>query len=105
MANGFNGDPAQFATAHSQVSDIKQQMDSQLASLRGSIEATQSSWQGKAAKAFQAVMESFDQKSAGLNTALQDIADLIQNSGVKYTQSEDDAQSHTSKIAAGLEGH
>jgi len=104
MAAGFSGDPQQFATAHGQVSDIKQQMDAQLSSLRGSIEATQSAWQGKAAKAFVNVMERFDEKATGLNKALQDIADLLQSSGVAYSTQEDDANAHVGKLGGGILG-
>jgi WXG100 family type VII secretion target len=104
MAAGFAGDPAQFATAHGQVSDIKQQMDSQLSSLRGSIEATQAMWQGKAAKAFQNVMERFDEKATGLNKALQDIADLLQSSGVHYSTQEDDVNAQVGKLGGGILG-
>jgi WXG100 family type VII secretion target len=88
MANGFTGTIEQFTTAEQRVSDVKAQMDANLSQLRDRIEATRAGWTGEAAKAFDNVMLRFDEDGRGLNTALQNIAQLLEQAGSKYSAAE-----------------
>jgi ESAT-6 family protein len=104
MADGFTGTPADFADAHQKVNNTKQEMDSQLSKLRSEIEATQSGWQGQAATVFNQVMEAFNEKSQKLNQALEDIATMLQTSGVQYDTQEQDVHQQLSGLQSALEG-
>ncbi|OZM74913.1 WXG100 family type VII secretion target [Amycolatopsis antarctica] len=102
---GFQGTPEDFAKAHGDVSDTKVSMDQNLQQLRSNIEATQAGWDGDAARLFQSVMERFNEKSSKLNNALQDIADLLQSSGVQYDTQESNVNDTISKLGATLDGN
>ncbi|MBB3662113.1 MULTISPECIES: WXG100 family type VII secretion target [Prauserella salsuginis group] len=104
MAGGFAGTPEQFQKAFQDVSETKGQMDANMQKLRSNIEATSAGWQGEAAGAFQNVMAAFDEKNHKLNQALQDIADLLQQSGHKYQQAEEEQNSAISNIGNVLGG-
>jgi len=88
MAGGFQGTPEQFTDAEMHVADVKISMDGHLSQLRNSIEATRAGWSGDAAKAFDAVMLRFDEDGRGLNTALQNLGDLLKQAGSKYSLAE-----------------
>jgi WXG100 family type VII secretion target len=85
---GFTGTVEQFTEAEKKVTDVKQQMDANLAQLRDRIEATKAGWSGEAAKAFDNVMLRFDEDGRGINTALQNIANLLEQAGSKYSAAE-----------------
>jgi WXG100 family type VII secretion target len=102
--SGYTGTPAQFAQAHRDVSDTKREMDQNLSQLRNNIEATRAGWSGPAAAVFQNVMNTFDEKSRKLNDALQDIADMLQQSGVKYDARETDVHQELGKLGGGILG-
>ncbi|WP_326568127.1 WXG100 family type VII secretion target [Amycolatopsis rhabdoformis] len=87
-AGGFEGTPEQFTAAENNVTDVRVAMDQRLSQLQGEIEATRAGWDGDAAKAFNHVMQRFDESGKGLNKALQTIADLLQDAGSKYQRTE-----------------
>jgi WXG100 family type VII secretion target len=92
MAGGFTGTPEQFTDAEGRVTDVRAQMDQNLSTLRDRIEATRAGWQGEAQKAFDHVMQRFDEDGKGMNQALQNIANLLQEAGSKYKRSEEQQQ-------------
>ncbi|GAB2759127.1 WXG100 family type VII secretion target [Amycolatopsis magusensis] len=102
--NGYTGDPILFAEAHKNVSQTKADMDSNLATLKSNIEETRAGWQGEAATVFNQVMEAFDEKSRKINEALQNIADMLQQSGVKYDTQDTDVKEQVSALGAILNG-
>ncbi|OLT41312.1 type VII secretion protein [Saccharomonospora sp. CUA-673] len=104
MAGGFTGTPEQFQQAYRDVEETKAAMDQNMSTLRERIEATRAGWGGEAAQAFQNVMNAFDEKNMKLNQALQDIAELLQQSGVKYQQAEEEQQSSIGSISNALGG-
>ncbi len=104
MAGGFTGTPEQFQQAYQDVDEIKASMDQNLNMLRDNIEATRAGWQGEAAKAFNNVMASFDEKSRKLNEALANIGELLQRSGVQYQQAEEEQNSAVGSIGNTLSG-
>ncbi|PXY32215.1 WXG100 family type VII secretion target [Prauserella muralis] len=104
MAGGFTGTPEQFQQAYQDVEEIKSRMDQNMNQLRDNIEATRAGWDGEAARAFQNVMAAFDEKNRKLNDALQHIGELLQQSGVKYQQAEEEQNSAISNIGNTLGG-
>ncbi|NIH85638.1 WXG100 family type VII secretion target [Amycolatopsis granulosa] len=102
--DGFTGDPAQFADAHSKVTETKLAMDQNLMQLANNIDATRAGWTGPAATVFTQVMDAFAEKSKKLNDALDHIADLLKSSGIKYETHDQDVQQTLSPLQAALEG-
>lgn len=106
MAGGFTGTPEDFAKAHSDVTDIKHQMEKNINQLRGNIEATQAGWKSGAdggAAAFQNMMHKFDQKARGCTQVLENIGEMLQQSGIEYQKSEEEQSGAISPITAGLD--
>lgn len=97
---GFEGTPEDFAKAHQDVAETKLSMDQNLQQLRGNIEATSAGWAGQAAGLFQQLMERFNEKSIKLNTALEDIGELLKQSGVQYEGKEESTQEALNKLVA-----
>lgn len=104
MAGGFTGTPEQFQQAYQDLEVAKGDMEQNLSTLRDNIEATRAGWDGEAAQIFQTVMSRFDEKAANLNKALQDIGDMLQQSGVKYQQAEEEQHDRISAISNMLDG-
>ncbi|NIH82649.1 WXG100 family type VII secretion target [Amycolatopsis viridis] len=102
--DGFAGDPAQFADAHLKISETKLAMDQNLMQLARNIEATHAGWTGRAAKVFTEVMDAFGEKGSKLNSVLDDIAELLKKSGIKYEQHDEEVQQKLSPLQAALEG-
>lgn len=104
MSGGFTGTPEQFQKAYQDVANTKGAMDQNLNQLRDNIEATRAGWGGDAAQAFQKVMQSFDEKARNLTKALDDIGELLEQSGVKYQQAEEQQSETISAISSALGG-
>lgn len=102
MAGGFTGTPEDFQKAFGDVSDIKGQIDTNLNTLRGNIEATQAGWQGEAGRVFQDVMARYNEKAQACSQALQDIADMLQQSGQTYAEADAAQQEQIGKIGNAL---
>jgi WXG100 family type VII secretion target len=102
MAGGFTGDVEQFTQAEKRVTEVRVSMDQNLGKLRENIEATRAGWTGDASEAFNAVMKRFDEAGQGLNRALQNIADLLEQAGSKYNASEQQQQEIIKSVNAGF---
>ncbi|HEY3469993.1 MAG TPA: WXG100 family type VII secretion target [Amycolatopsis sp.] len=100
---GFQGTPQQFTEAEGRVTEVRSGMDSNLATLRDRIEATRAGWQGEAQKAFDHVMQRFDDDARQMNQALQRIADLLREAGSKYERSEQQQQETIAALNKGFE--
>ncbi|SFW45879.1 WXG100 family type VII secretion target [Amycolatopsis australiensis] len=100
---GFQGTPQQFTEAEGRVTEVRTSMDGNLATLRDRIEATRAGWQGEAQKAFDHVMQRFDDDARQMNQALQRIADLLREAGSKYERSEQQQQETIAALNKGFE--
>jgi WXG100 family type VII secretion target len=100
---GFQGTPAQFTDAEGKVTEVRANMDANLATLRDRIEATRAGWQGMAQKAFDNVMNRFDEDARQMNQALQRIADLLREAGSKYERSEQQQQEIMQAVNRGFD--
>ncbi|NBH07816.1 WXG100 family type VII secretion target [Amycolatopsis sp. SID8362] len=103
MTVGFQGTPAQFTEAEGRVTEVRAGMDSNLSTLRDRIEATRAGWQGEAQKAFDHVMQRFDEDARGMNQALQKIAELLKEAGSKYERSEQQQQEIMQAVNRGFD--
>ncbi|MBE1498936.1 WXG100 family type VII secretion target [Amycolatopsis lexingtonensis] len=103
MTVGFQGTPAQFTEAEGRVTEVRAGMDANLSTLRDRIEATRAGWQGEAQKAFDHVMQRFDEDARGMNQALQKIAELLKEAGSKYERSEQQQQEIMQAVNRGFD--
>ncbi|WP_290058923.1 WXG100 family type VII secretion target [Amycolatopsis solani] len=103
MTVGFQGTPAQFTEAEGRVTEVRASMDANLSTLRDRIEATRAGWQGEAQKAFDHVMQRFDEDARGMNQALQKIAELLKEAGSKYERSEQQQQEIMQAVNRGFD--
>ncbi|WP_410656571.1 WXG100 family type VII secretion target [Amycolatopsis sp. lyj-112] len=102
MAAGFQGSVEQFTEAEKRVTEVRVSMDQNLGKLRENIEATRAGWSGDAALAFKNVMDRFDTAGKGLNQALQNIGDLLEQAGSKYNASEQQQQELIKSVNSGF---
>ena len=100
---GFQGTVQQFTEAEGRVTEVRAGMDSNLSTLRDRIEATRAGWQGEAQKAFDAVMNRFDEDARQMNQALQKIAELLKEAGSKYERSEQQQQEILQAVNRGFD--
>ncbi|OXM66973.1 WXG100 family type VII secretion target [Amycolatopsis vastitatis] len=101
--SGFTGTVEQFTSSEQKVTEVRAQMDMNLSTLRDRIEATRAGWQGAAAKAFDNVMNRFDEDARGINQSLQKIAELLKEAGSKYEKSEQEQQEIMRAVNAGFD--
>jgi WXG100 family type VII secretion target len=100
---GFQGTVAQFTDAEGRVTEVRAQMDVNLATLRDRIEATRAGWSGAAQKAFDNIMGRFDEDARGMAQALQRIGDLLREAGSKYERSEQQQQEILNAVNHGFD--
>ncbi len=100
---GFTGTVQQFTDAEGKVTEVRAGMDSNLSTLRDRIEATRAGWQGDAQKAFDHVMQRFDEDARKMNQALQRIAELLREAGSKYEKSEQQQQEILGAVNRGFD--
>ncbi|EMD22616.1 WXG100 family type VII secretion target [Amycolatopsis azurea] len=102
MAAGFQGSVEQFTQSEKRVTEVRVSMDQNLSKLRDNIEATRAGWTGDAALAFNNVMKRFDEAGRGLNQALQNIGELLEQAGSKYNASEQQQQELINSVNKGF---
>ncbi|MEV7555142.1 WXG100 family type VII secretion target [Amycolatopsis sp. NPDC089917] len=102
MAGGFQGSVEQFTQSEKRVTEVRVSMDQNLSKLRDNIEATRAGWTGDAALAFNNVMKRFDEAGRGLNQALQNIGELLEQAGSKYNASEQQQQELINSVNKGF---
>ncbi|KFZ82816.1 type VII secretion protein [Amycolatopsis sp. MJM2582] len=102
MAGGFTGTVEQFTQSEKRVTEVRVSMDQNLSKLRDNIEATRAGWTGDASIAFNNVMKRFDEAGRGLNQALQNIGDLLEQAGSKYNASEQQQQELINSVNKGF---
>lgn len=107
MSGGFTGTSEEFAKAHANVQEVKQQMDKEINQLKGEIEQTQQGWKSGGeggAVAFQNMMQKYDEKARACTKVLDEIGEMLQQSGVEYSKSEESASDFVSQITSALDG-
>ncbi|GAB3707973.1 WXG100 family type VII secretion target [Amycolatopsis oliviviridis] len=102
MAGGFQGSVEQFTQSEKRVTEVRVAMDQNLAKLRDNIEATRAGWTGDASVAFNNVMKRYNEAGQGLNRALQNIAELLEQAGSKYNASEQQQQELINSVNKGF---
>ncbi|GAA2814434.1 WXG100 family type VII secretion target [Crossiella cryophila] len=80
------------------VRKVNGDVDNQLRMLRQAVQDVKSFWRGDAAKAFDGLMDQWDQDALKLNLALNDIASNLDNMHRGYAQQEETQSAGLSKI-------
>lgn len=85
---GYTGDKQDFDRAYSQLTDVKLEMDQNLKTLEGEMLDVLGVWKGAGADAFRTLMEQVGEKGASLNTALENLSELMNSAGAAYEKQE-----------------
>ena len=103
MTSGaFNTEAATMAQAATRVTDVNNQVNTELRTLFGAVEAVQAHWSGQAAASFQQLMARWQEDSAKLSQALSGISEQISMSGKAYTASDEANQQSLRSAGSGL---
>jgi 6 kDa early secretory antigenic target len=102
ITGGFGTTPEEMARAGARVLDTDQQVQAELAALRGRLTPLAGAWRGEAATAFDGLMARWDADARALSAALRGIGEAITGSGRTYQQAEQDQSSAMSAIRAAL---
>ena len=84
MAMGYEGTVADFTQAHQRVVSVKEQIEGDLKALYSQLTSLEAAWRGTAKQAFDQLMLRFNDDEKKLNTALQGIAQQLQEAGSQY---------------------
>jgi WXG100 family type VII secretion target len=85
---GYTGDKVEFDQAYSQLTDVKTELDQNLKTLESEMQDVLTTWKGAGAQAFNTLMVQVGEKGTELNTALQNLSDLMDQAGAKYEKME-----------------
>lgn len=88
--------------AASHTEDVNNQIQSQLRTLMGRLDALAPAWTGASAASFQQLRMRWNENAEKLNAALVDIAQAIRQSGQQYGASDEAAQSGFNNITGAL---
>jgi WXG100 family type VII secretion target len=102
VSGGYNTDVDVMDAAAKKVDAVNNQIQGQLKTLRGQVEATRSEWKGPAAAKFQSMMESWDKDAKQLNDALQSISQRMKSNRTGYAMAEQAVGDAMSKIQGRL---
>jgi WXG100 family type VII secretion target len=82
-----------LATVSAQLNSGSEEIDSQLARMRGLVQSlVASDWQGAASSAFDSLYQQWNTSAANLREALDGISRLVANAATAYTNTEQQIQ-------------
>lgn len=87
---GYGSDVAEISASHKELSDVKADLDQCIKNLDAANQEVLGSWAGAAADSYRSLSERVREKGEGLNTALQNLADLLESAGSTYTRMEEE---------------
>lgn len=93
------------ATLHQAANDVRatrSDVDGDLSRLRGLVDQLASAWRGQAAVGFQNLMQRWDQDTAKLLAALDNIGELLDQSGTQHEVNDEAQQAEMNRIASAL---
>jgi WXG100 family type VII secretion target len=101
-SDAFNTEAATMAQAATRVTDVNNQINTELRTLFGAVEGVQAHWSGPAAASFQQLMMRWQEDSAKLSQALNGISEQISASGKTYQASDEANQQAIRSSGSGL---
>ena len=102
MADTYGTQLDTMATASRHVSDVNQQVQSELLALMSRLEPLTGAWKGGSATSFHALKARWHDNAAMLNDALADISAAIATSATTYRSADETQQSSFSGISSVL---
>lgn len=98
----FEVDQATLHAAANDVRSTRSDVDSDLSRLRGVVDQLAAAWRGQAAVSFQTLMQRWNEDTAKLLGALDNIADLLDRSGTQHEINDEEQQQAMSRISSVL---
>lgn len=100
----FEVDQATLHAAANDVRSTRADVDGDLSRLRGVVDQLAAAWSGQAAVSFQTLMQRWNQDTAKLLAALDNIADLLDRSGAQHQATDEAQQQAMGRIQSALNG-
>jgi WXG100 family type VII secretion target len=102
MASPFSVDHATLHTAANDVRSTRSEVDGELRKLWNIIDDLAIAWQGQASTGFQSLMQRWNEDTAKLLEAMDNIADLLDKSGTAHQVTDEQQQQMLDKFHAAL---
>lgn len=98
----FEVDGATLHQAANDVRSTRSDVDGDLSRLRGMVDQLANAWRGQAGVGFQNLMQRWDQDTAKLLNALDNIGELLDQSGTQHEVNDESQQAEMNRIASAL---
>jgi WXG100 family type VII secretion target len=102
MSGGYGYTEGAHAQASAHVRQVAQDLQTEITTLGNKLEGLQGQWAGKAASAFHNLHAQWNTDQQKLNSALENIAQLLDQAGSTYNAAEDQEHSTFNKIMGSL---
>lgn len=90
MAGQFGTETDAMLTVSQRIQDIKQGMQGHMSTLQSQLAPLAGTWRGQGSMAFQQLMARWNEDATRINTALDEIAAKVGQSGRNYAASDED---------------
>lgn len=100
----FRVDHATLKTAANDVRNARSEIDGELKKLWGAIDDLAVAWQGQASTGFQGIMERWRTDVTKLETAMDDIANLLDKEATTHQANDEQQQQMLDKFHSALNG-
>jgi WXG100 family type VII secretion target len=90
MAGQFGTETDAMLTVSQRIQDIKQGMQGHMSTLQSQLAPLAGTWRGQGSMAFQQLMARWNEDAVRINTALDEIAAKVGQSGRNYAASDED---------------
>ncbi|GAA2676658.1 MULTISPECIES: WXG100 family type VII secretion target [Actinoplanes] len=102
MTSPFEVDHATLHSAANDVRTTRSEVDGELKKLLGVVDDLAIAWQGQASSGFQSLMQRWNEDTTKLQTALDDIANLLDKSGTAHQVTDEEQQQMLDKFHSAL---
>ena len=102
MTSPFEVDHATLHTAAKDVRTTRSEVDGELKKLWNVVDDLAMAWQGQASSGFQSLMQRWNEDTVKLQTALDSIADLLDQSGTSHQVTDEEQQQMLDKFHSAL---
>jgi WXG100 family type VII secretion target len=102
MGGSFNTETETMLQASRHVSDVNEQIGSQLRTLGSQLAPLEGAWRGSASTAFQQLIVRFNENAEKLRAALQGISEQVAGASTTYATEDEAQQQAMSRITSAL---
>lgn len=89
---GYGTDVAEVQGTFQELTDVKADLDTCIKNLDAANQEVLGSWAGGAADAYRALSERVREKGESLNTALENLAGILESAGASYERMESEGE-------------